>query len=387
MNQKSENDSSRPADISSATLFDRFPDGLLAAAANGTIRRANCAAAAMLGYSLDELTGMNLRDLCGKDMAAALDKLTMASANPVCPAPVEVMIRDCNGHRNPVELRLIPLNASEHDEAGMLLLIRDAYPLIERTHNQIKLNRLAAIGEFASCVAHDISNPLSVVKLYGEWLAADLEGNAEPTPEIMDNIREGMDNIQKSADRIEQLITQLRTFSRNSCEPSVIIDLRDAVEQAVLVVREKLRETGILVEQHIPDYPCLVRTQGNQLQQVFVNLLENALDAVTNTASPRLEITVQKQSANVPDAEFVYICHVTDNGIGMTSEMRDMAFKAFHTAHEDEGKAGLGLAIVRNIVRRHGGEVHLESEPNAGTTVSITLTANVERDENIGLNH
>ncbi len=352
-------------------LLDWFPDIIQSVDGDGNIVYANRKASETTGYTRDELLGMHISQLYAPDMldkvAVGFNKLQQQGSLTVC----DSAIMDKAGERIPVEIRSFAV----YDENGVFLrtfsILRDTRSIKELQDRLMHASRLASVGELASCIVHDIANPLSVIKLSGELLQAELEQlNAEHAGTSM-SLGDSLSIVEKAATKIEKLIGHLRNLARANDTKPELVDLRRAMDDAIFMVNNKIRKLNVDVVQDFPETPCPVIAHGIQLEQVFMNLVSNSCDAMREAESPRLEMRiVRAESASGPAQ---WECTVRDNGSGIAPEDRERIFNSFFTTKAKGEGTGLGLAIVHSIVRSHGGDISLTSDPSTGTMFTVQL--------------
>lgn len=355
-------------------LLDWFPDIIQSVDEEGRIVYANRRASELLGYSREELIGMSIQTLYAPEVLADVQKGFMALQDRGNLAVADSLLCDKEGTRIPVEIRSFSVYDEEGNFVRTFSILRDIRDLKELQNSLIHASRLAAIGELAACVAHDISNPLAVIKLYHELLTvqADLPGAATPTP--TGSLSDMLEGIGKSVDKIEKLVSHLRNFCRTSDSVAEPVNLCQVIGDALFMVTNKLAQGDVKVEQDLPgSCECYVRGQANQLEQVFMNLFSNACDAMQDVPEPRIRVVARPDVGE--DASAIVVCTVKDCGVGIRPEHQDEIFRSFFTTKERGKGTGLGLAITRNIVRRHKGDIAVESAPDGGTTFTITLPA------------
>ncbi len=361
-------------------LLERFPDIIQSVDDAGNIVYANRRACELLGYTRDELAGKTIADVYAPeimdDVKAGFRQLKRDGSLTVS----ESIMVDKQGSRIPVEIRSFAVYAEDGRFLRTFSVIRDIRLLKRLQDSLCHRFRLAAIGELASCVAHDISNPLSVIKLYDEWLATELRAVPAAFPaEQSERIQEGLRNIDRAAQAIEKLVTHLREFARSREAKPEPVDLRKTLDDAVFMVSHKVMEYNIRVERRWPPQPCLIEGHPCQVEQIFMNILRNACEAMEGRAPqlppPTITLAVEPRPDPLGGDGTVFVCTVRDNGKGMTPDVSQHAFEPFYTTKRSREGTGLGLSIVRNAVRRHGGTITIESEPDKGTTVSVCLPA------------
>ncbi|WP_412463381.1 sensor histidine kinase [Halobacteriovorax sp. RT-2-6] len=227
--------------------------------------------------------------------------------------------------------------------------------------NLIYSSRLSAIGEMAGGIAHEINNPLTVI--YGSiYQIKRLLSIGEMNKEAYDiHINRILDTI----DRITRIISSLKVVSRESGEiKKEVIPLRDIIIDATAICSEKFRAHGVILKFDLDDdaFNIKVNVDRVQLSQVFINLLNNAYDAVEGSESAWIDISVK----NTEDSVLVY---VMDSGPGINLDLRNKIFEPFYTSKEVGKGTGLGLSISKGILEKHQGELFLE--PNKKTTCFV----------------
>jgi C4-dicarboxylate-specific signal transduction histidine kinase len=234
--------------------------------------------------------------------------------------------------------------------------------LRDKQEQLVQAGKLATLGELTTGVAHELNNPLNNTGLFVGNALDLIELGAADKGQIVRELRLAMQQVSKAT----QIISHLRTFGRAAPVTREPISLRPVIERALSLVQEQLRLHEIEVTLDLgPQEPVVV---GNpiQLEQVFINLLTNARDAVVD--SPRKAIRI---SASV-GAAAVEIAFV-DTGHGIPSGLEGRIFDPFFTTKEVGKGTGLGLSITYGIVKEHGGTISVVSAPGEGATFLIHL--------------
>jgi signal transduction histidine kinase len=213
--------------------------------------------------------------------------------------------------------------------------------------------RLTALGLLSAEVAHEIRNPLTVMKLLSDTLSQGM-GSADPRLEDLGVMREKIAHM-------EGVVSRVLGMSKAQSGAFRTIDLRAAAENAVLLLRLKLQQQGVKVAVVAPEVVPAVEGNPGQIQQVFLNLMLNAVQAMTGGGSLVLEVA----SEEGPQSPVVAV-RVRDTGNGIPAEILPRIFDSFFTSREDG--TGLGLAIVKRILRDHRGDIVVESTGPSGTT-------------------
>ncbi len=213
--------------------------------------------------------------------------------------------------------------------------------------------------EFLANVAHEIRTPLSYIRGYAQALAEGLVTNEEERTLYLQVVHE-------ESVRLGRLVNDLMDLAEMD-EGRLSLDLTELdvalpIDQAVSTIRPLAQEREITLKVNIPEKRPLLRADGERIQQVFVNLLDNGLRHTPIGGTITIWVSIEEDTMT---------CRVTDTGPGIPEEELPMIFERFHK-YRSSGR-GLGLAIARSIVRAHGGEIGAESEPGKGTTIWVRL--------------
>ncbi|NQZ02351.1 MAG: hypothetical protein HRT45_16965 [Bdellovibrionales bacterium] len=229
----------------------------------------------------------------------------------------------------------------------------------------ITSSKLAALGEMAGGIAHEINNPLAVISGNIDTALMSLESERPNLEKILSRLGKA----RKTVDRVSNIVKSLKTISRDSSkDKKVEFELKDLVMEAVSLCSEKIRVSGIGLEVKVADG---IRVEGNrtELSQVLINLINNSIDAVAEDSYPWLKIG-SRPSDNGSLAEL----HIMDSGNGIPAEIAQDILKPFFTTKPIGQGTGLGLSISHGIVRRHGGNLWLDTK-SKNTKFCMSLPA------------
>jgi signal transduction histidine kinase len=237
--------------------------------------------------------------------------------------------------------------------------LEEALHELKATQDQlIRSERLYSIGRLAATIAHEVNNPLQVVRTR---LELALEGIDAGQP-----VRgEDLEIVNREIDRVAKILQGLRNLLRPTEETDTVIAVNDAVREVLELLEKQIRRQGITLKMDLASESPQVLGHGNQLRQVFLNLALNALEATPRGGE--LYVTTAKQ----PEGRVVIT--VADNGVGIPSSNLAQIFEPFYTT-KAQG-LGLGLSVCQTIVEAHGGEITVESNPGEGTAFHIELPA------------
>lgn len=354
-------------------LIEKFPDMIHSVDTEGRIVYANQTATRLLGYSLPELLSMNIRQIYADEILPAMER-GFKELKESGSKNVESLLKAKDGTRIPVEIRSLSL----YDEEGRFIrtfsISRDIRDLKELQNQVIHTSRLAAIGETASGVAHDINNPLTVILLSNEMLQRSINSSKDLSDSARQPLVRCTSDIQKAGDRIQRLSNHLRNFSRGIVEKHETVDLFDVLSDALFMVGSRITHARVRANNQTVKGRYYVHGMPNQIEQVFVNLIANACDAMENC--PTRNLTIEIRSAREFDKD-CWACTVTDTGTGIAPEIMEDVFQSFFTTKPKGKGTGLGLSISQSIIADHKGKITLQSEVGKGTTFSVILPQEV----------
>ena len=368
-------------------VMESAAQAILMADSEGRLLTVNAKTEEMFGYSADELVGQPVEILIPEAVRQAHEK----SRHEYFAAPrvrpmglgMELSGRRKDGAEFPVEISL-----SYVESGGEVIAIAFVSDVSIRKNLELQLiesQKLEALGRLAGGIAHDFNNLLTVIGGFDRLM---LEGLPP-----QDRFRSYAEQILQASERASALVKQLLAFSRRQMIQPRVVNLNELIRNMSAMLRRLIPESVELVFIPHPDVGN-VRADPSQLEQVLMNLLVNARDAVTENG----RITVETQQVElgedyarshlgVKPGRFVMMA-VTDNGIGMDSETKKRIFEPFFTTKPPDRGTGLGLATVYGIVKQNGGDIWVYSEPGHGTTFKVYLpTTNAAADRPAEGNH
>lgn len=347
--------------------FDAIADPLTLVDAGLRINRANLAAASAAELDIRTLIGRRCHEaLFGRESACEGCPLA-ASPGGVAGANVEI-VDERNGRTWKVTTwPLAEAGESPAPVEGENVAVCHYEDITEERELQkqmLMLEKIAAIGELAGCVAHELNNPLTGILSFSQVLAR-LTEQTDPDTFVMAN------EIEEAARRCRNIVQALLDYARPSGHIDFAdIDLRDLIDGVVRVstlTQSQHKRVEILREEPVDLWP--VRGVADGLKSVFMNLINNAVQAIDGPGTLRI------RAENLPGEHMVRI-RVSDSGPGIPPALREKIFQPFFTTKaQNKSGTGLGLAIVRNVVRDHGGSVSVGEGPEGGACFDIRLPA------------
>lgn len=235
--------------------------------------------------------------------------------------------------------------------------LEEAYRNLQEAQEELlRAERLSNLGKFSSMILHDIRNPLSILRGYGELI--------QVRPENKELVAKYAQNIVRESDRLNDLASELLDYSRGEIRLDVsVVSLPSLLKELEERVRERLRSKGITLETH-NEVEELVLLDHDRLLRVLANLVDNARKAMPRGGKIAVEVSHGSTGW--------FRLKVADTGEGMTKDVLERIFEPFYSSSREAG-TGLGMVIVKQIVEAHEGSIVVESEPRKGTTVLITL--------------
>ena len=339
---------------------------------NGVILCVNQAECELFGFSAEEMVGRPIWDfMAAEDREKTRTGLLQRIADEQTLVPLEREYKRRDGSSVVMEIHQKRIRDAAGQPTGLRTFLLDITQrkraestLVEQADKLARSN--AELEQFAYVASHDLQEPLRKIQAFGDRLKTKYETGLGP---------EGLDylgRMQNAAARMQVLIQDLLSLSRvaSNSKPFTSVDLGDTVRTVVSDLEMRIQDAGGRVE--IGTLPVIFGDRG-QMAQLFQNLIGNGLKFRKPGENPVVKIHSEPQT--LATGEALWWITVEDNGIGFDEKYRDRIFQIFQRLHgrnEYEG-TGIGLAICRKIVERHGGAITANSSPGAGAKFSITL--------------
>ena len=237
---------------------------------------------------------------------------------------------------------------------------------LEKAHRGLLMNeKMASLGRLAATVAHEVNNPLFGMLTYARLTMKDLD-RLEDANGTKSRMQENLQIIERESKRCGDLMQNLLTFSRQKAPQLTPMRLNAVVDSAVRLIRHKLELNQIELELQLAANLPEITGDPNQIQQVLIVLIVNAAEAVGKSGTIRVTTGVWQEGSGV------YVA-VRDNGPGIPRSLQEQIFEPFFSTKESDHRTGLGLAVAKGIVERHGGTLTVQSEPGQGAEFLVHL--------------
>lgn len=355
------------------SILATVPDAMIVIDDHGLILSFSAAAEAMFGYAEAELIGRNVSMLMpspdrerhdgyihqylttGIRKIIGIGRITVGERRDGTTFPMELAIGEAKTEHKRVFTGFIR-DLTRRQQADTRL---------EELQSELAhVSRVSAMGTMATSLAHELNQPLTAVANYVE-AARDLL--ADPTAENVAIVRDALDDAAKQSVRAGQIVRRLRDFIARGEIDKRIENLRNLITEANALALVGAKELGIDVRVSISPDVDHALVDRVQIQQVLVNLIRNAVEALSHGAVRRLAVEARQGGDNM------ITISVTDSGPGLESVMADRLFEPFVSTKA--GGMGLGLSICQTIIEAHGGRIWHEPAPGGGASFSFTLMA------------
>jgi PAS domain S-box-containing protein len=365
-------------DTKTRRIIDSALDAVLSMDERGKVTEWNAQAETMFGWTRNEAVGRALselfipppyRDAHNK----GLQHFIRTGEGPLLNRRVEIVALRRDGTEFPVEVSIAPYQIDGNWEfSGFVRDIteRKVAEASTRRHQEIEMelahaNRVVTMGTLSASIAHEVNQPIGAAVTNAHaalrWLAA--------TPPNMDEVRQALSRIVTNGNRATDVLSRIRAFIKKAPPRQDQFDANQAVLEVVALTRSEAKKNKVAVHLDLAEGLPSIRGDRVQLQQVILNLIMNAIEAMTasDADSRRLLITSAKADSNDIRVE------VRDSGPGFPATTVEQLFNAFYTTKP--AGLGMGLSICRSIVEAHGGQLRAAAGEPAGATFTFTLPA------------
>ncbi|MDQ3013829.1 MAG: PAS domain S-box protein, partial [Acidobacteriota bacterium] len=339
-------------------IIESINVGVMVTNLAGRITNWNGALEQIYGLSRDEAIGLRITEVFQPELLRALREL-MARSEWQKGAPVNVYkfrARAADGRDLMLNISLAPLQSKTSEIEGTLVAIEDVTERIRLEEQLQQSDKLSSIGLLAAGVAHEVNTPLTGISSYSQMLMQQMP-ETDPRHQLLDK-------IYRQTSRASSIVNNLLNFSRVSDSRLVSVDLNHVLDDTIQLLEAQLRNSDIEVTRNYTATLPPATANAAKLQQVFMNLILNARDAMPQGG--RLEIATEADEDSI-------LIRFRDTGSGIAAEHLTKIYDPFFTTKQIGKGTGLGLAVSYGIIRDHGGDILVESQQGEGTLFQITL--------------
>lgn len=367
-------DALKKANTFLTNIIQHSVDGIISADTKGNIIIFNEGAENMLGYRSEDVIGkIHITELyppgVAKEMMRRLRSEDFGGKGKLQSSQTTLIDKD--GNEIPVNISAAIIYDDEGREIASVGIFTDLRPRLkmqkelENTHLQLlQSEKMASLGKLAAGVAHEINNPLAGILMYASMIKEEL-----PQDHPM---KQDLDMIIEQALRCKDIVKQLLEFARQTPPTKARIDLNASLNQAISLLENQALFHNIKIVKRLDPFVPLVDGDLGRLNQVFINIIINAADAMEGHGTLTIESLYRR------DRETVEV-RISDTGCGIPEENLNRIFEPFFTTKGVGKGTGLGLSTSYGIIKDHGGEISVDSKVGRGTTFTISLP--VPKDE------
>ncbi|MBW2615531.1 MAG: Cache 3/Cache 2 fusion domain-containing protein [Deltaproteobacteria bacterium] len=350
-------------------IMESSVDGILTTDLKGKITYQNRAMQELLEYPKEDVLGTHISRFYVRGIQQAKDIMDLLKADERA-ENYEMEVKRREGKILTILTSLFLLRDEDEQVIGTAGIFKD---VTEQKRLEAKLkatqaslfeaSKMRALGELVAGVAHELNNPLMASKTILHVIFKNLSEDCQE--------RERLEIIRKCNDRIERIVEHLREFSRQTKPEFSEIDLNQPIENALIITGQQLLNHNILLVRKLSEDLPKVIGDSNQLEQVFLNLISNARDAMHDITGPK-ELTI---SSYISDHEGppLIVVSVKDTGVGIPDEIIDKVLEPFFSTKPVGKGTGLGLSLCFGIIEAHQGRIEINSRQNKGTEVKVLL--------------
>jgi two-component system sensor histidine kinase AtoS len=343
-------------------ILRSITSGVITVGPDGSVATVNVAAERMLGMPEAEMVPRRIGRLFRDD--GGLDESLIRFLQSQIPKMVTDVTAVTHGGRTlHAKVAMARMRDVGGRVFGAVVTLEDVSEVRALTDQLIRADRLAAMGELTAGVAHEVRNPLGIIRASVQLVE---DSDADPA-----RVRDATRVIKQEIDRLDRVIKALLDFGRPSAPTLRITNLEDVLSDVVMFTRQFAGQANVEIETAYSAAHPSVMADADQLKQVFVNLVSNAVQSMDDTGGS-IKVRVWD------DDSFVFVS-VSDTGPGMQPEVLDKVFDPFYSTRD--GGTGLGLTIVHRIIDQHGGRVEVQSAPGEGTTFTVALPARAKGEK------
>ena len=343
------------------TVFHAIQEGIIVIDGSGHIVYVNRATEKILGLPMESAMGTHI----GRHLKDVEWRLVLEYDEDEWSRLISREIEITYPEHRFLDMYVAPLTASIPDEKGAVVILRDITSDRQDEVSMIESERLNAVTLLAAGVAHEIGNPLNSLHIHLQLLEREIE---HLPPQEKDNLAELVTISKNEVSRLDQIISQFLRAIRPSPPKMEQASVKDILEDTLDFLHPEIRDRDILVETECAgDIPSALLDK-NQIKQVFFNIIRNAIQAMPGGGLLKINVSSNDR--------FILIAF-KDSGAGIQPEDLGKIFEPYHTTKKDG--SGLGLLVVQRIIRDHGGQIEVHSEPEKGTVFAIMLPRDQQR--------
>lgn len=348
------------------SILQNSDDMIFAIDGEGALTSFSVGGEQILGFKWTEVEGTHIKDLVWDP--SSFEKLISTPLEDGGKIRKEVSFRHKEGHPIHCDVNLINLTNTDGQIVGIIGICRDITVSKKLQEDLIRIDKLAEIGRMASAIVHDINNPIAVINEIAGWAKTVVSDAKGLTQEDREELQTAIKRIGEQTERCTDSTQRILGFVRESEPTKISFDIHELLKETEGFVKPELKHTRNEMVLDLGEEPLTIESDPKMLQQVFVNLMTNAIFAVNKKGNEngRVEVKTLKDGAMVK-------IMISDNGTGMSKKDQEKIFDLFYTTKPPGQGTGLGLPICQQIVNKLGGNISFETQMDRGTTFTVSL--------------
>ncbi len=351
-------------------LIASLNDGIQIIDSSGIITFANKRLEDMVEYARGQLIGVHFTEIVAGDVLPVFQRLVETGGTFIGKSSLETRLVSRSGRRIPVLVSVSPF-VGDGTTAGTVAAITDLSEVAMLKEELCQSEKMSLVGTLASEVAHEINNPLGGLIMAVQMLIESLEKGEFDRSMFL----EELNDINSDARRCRRIVRKLLEFSRRWPEGKIPLNLNEVTEEAMLLVQRQAELDNVTFVKSYAAVLPLVRGNPNDLQQVIINLIKNARDAMPEGG--QIDVSTEEIVLN---GRLWAGLSIGDTGTGIPGELKSRIFESFFSTKDYDKGTGLGLAVSMRIVKEHGGDISFSNRDEGGAVFRIVLPS----DQNLG---
>jgi len=339
------------------SLVENNMDALIRLDLNGHFTSANHVTGKITGYSEEELTNMSIRDLISKEDLDKVQKHFLEIGKGKS-SIIECRCMIKSGDCIQISMKSVPI-VIDDKIVGIFVIVRDITELKDKEELIRRSEKLSIVGELAAAVAHEVRNPLTSIKGFLQLLQYK---------DSKDEEKQYYNIMLSEIERINLIVSEFMVLSKPQAITYQNENITSLLKDVITLLETIAIVKNIEVTKEFESDMILVKCEGNQIKQVFINIFKNAIEAVPDKGKIHIEVSHWKKES---------VCiRFIDNGHGIPNDLLSRLGEPFYTTKEKG--TGLGLMVSYKIIEDHRGSINIKSEMNKGTTVDIILPVSID---------
>ena len=341
--------------VASINQLNEYNDNIIESSRVGILTTDDLGRTVSANSALAGLSGIEKKNIIGKTFEQVFkSKKVKVQRRVKSGFAMEGLFLNGVGEQLLLEIEKTPLRTKDNEVYGALYLIEDIRERKRMDEKLMQQEKLASIGLLAAGVAHEINTPLTGITSYSQMLGND--------PSLDEDQKELLQLIQNQSQRAANIVSELLHFSRKESLPKGPVDLMEILDQTLRFLSHQMQKRKVRITVAAPQVPAIISGYPNQIQQVFLNLMVNAMDAMPDGGDIEVGASVGHSRIDM---------WFQDNGIGMDAKTQSHIFDPFFTTKEVGKGTGLGMAVVFKILQDHEAGIEVESAPDEGCRFTL----------------